>query len=747
MAPPPDDAPAPSSPSPYAAQHRGDAAAYAAYFAGMDASMQQKVAYTTAHFPTRGVVADMGSGSGLGTYQLARLHPHLELVGVDINPVSVARSREAHRLPNLRFLEGDVGAPIFPPGSLDGILDSSVFHHLTSFNGFDAGRVRAALAAQVEQLKVGGVVVVRDFVVGRGPPVVLLDLPEGDGAEEGPVPALSTAALFLRFAAGFRSSVNPDWPVPHARVPGAPPGFRRFKLARRLAAEFLLRKDYREDWDAELLEEYTYFTQGEFEEAFRRLGLRILVSQEVHNPWIVAHRFEGRVAWSDPSGARLPFPPTNFVIVGEKVGRRGGVHLREAAQWRAQAPRFLALATFEHAASGARMELVRRPHETVDLLPWLEREGRLTVVARQAFPRPVVNARTGSVGPHAVSVSGHIAEPVTAVASRGASEAEVLALLRERVGAEGPVELGPELRFFPSPGGVSERVRARLVRLTDFTARPTPNTTPFASAGTLREVEPHQVLRAGQVGGLFDARLELLVYRLLLARGERLQPWIGAEARLETADGAAPPADAVGPALRPGATGAGWRRVEAPPAFLEVRAGEFVEESAEGEALGVARLEYVVPRTRSVHTASVLPAYRAAGGEVVVGLEHRDLPAVGEHGPCSLLAACPAWRLPAGVEEDAGRVEAWLRERLAEDFGVEARGLWPLGGRYFPTAGVTPEVVYPHLCAVRPGARGGRDLTWVPLAALLAEADAVQDGHLLVALFRAAHALGVWPVR
>jgi tRNA G46 methylase TrmB len=76
----------------YEKQHRGTQAAYEAYFKGMDASMQQKVALTTAHFPVRGRIADMGSGSGRGTYDLARLYGGLELVGVDINPVSVERA-------------------------------------------------------------------------------------------------------------------------------------------------------------------------------------------------------------------------------------------------------------------------------------------------------------------------------------------------------------------------------------------------------------------------------------------------------------------------------------------------------------------------------------------------------------------------------------------------------------------------------------------------------------------------------
>src|SRR5688572_31665356 len=94
-------------PGRYDRQHRGAEAAYEAYFAGMDASMRQKVALTTAHFPARGRIADMGAGSGRGAYDLASLYPRLELVGVDINPLSVERAAREYRRPNLSYVVGD----------------------------------------------------------------------------------------------------------------------------------------------------------------------------------------------------------------------------------------------------------------------------------------------------------------------------------------------------------------------------------------------------------------------------------------------------------------------------------------------------------------------------------------------------------------------------------------------------------------------------------------------------------------
>lgn len=723
----------------YSGQHRGDASAYASYFAGMDASMQQKVAYTTAHFPTRGRIADMGSGSGLGTYQLAQLHPNLELIGVDINPVSVKLAKETYRLPNLEYREGDIGQALFEEGSLDGILDSSVLHHVTSFNGFDVERIRSALGAQAEQLRDGGVIVIRDFVVGRGPPMVLLELPTTDGEDDGEPPALSTAALFRRFADGFRSSVNPDWPVPYAQVASERPGFDRFKVARRAAAEFLLRKDYRKDWAAELLEEYTYFTQAEFEASFRALGLRILVSQEVHNPWIIAHRLAGKVAWYGLDGAELPFPPTNYVIVGERVGRKRGVLLREAIRRRDGPPKFLSLDRFRHRETGQQLELARRPQPTVDLVPYFERAGRLLVVARQAFPRPILNARREGEELSRINVSGYITEPITAVAQARGSEDAVRELLARDagLGADRIGKVSKELLFFPSPGGVNELVCARAVQLLgELETRQTPNATPFLSAGWLRELDAQQLLRASQVGGLFDARLELGVYDLLRELGIPLEPWIGASVELEVRSAGPTPASPDG--LFSAAAVQSWDRLGSTQAhFLEIRESDFSEEDAQEESVRVGRFEYVVPRELSANTLVILPVMRTAEG-LWAGIEERDLPAVGEHFQTSRLLCAPAWRLPRDVRS-LSAARPWLHQRCQRDFGAKIRRTWPLGGRYFPSAGLSPEVVYPLLAELEtPGT-----LRWIRLEALLERRARLHDGHLLTALHRAAHALGL----
>ncbi len=90
----------------------------------------------------------------------------------------------------------------------------------------------------------------------------------------------------------------------------------------------------------------------------------------------------------------------------------------------------------------------------------------------------------------------------------------------------------------------------------------------------------------------------------------------------------------------------------------------------------------------------------------------------------------------------------WIRARLAETHGVACGEMWELGGRYHPSPGVTPEVVYPFAIHVTRTCREGgesvpRPLTWVLLRDALGRLEDLADGHLRLVALRAAHALGL----
>ena len=160
-------------------KNRDSEAAYARYLAGMDASMRQKVALTAAHLLADGRVADMGTGSGEGANALAQLYPSLEVIGVDIDPAMVLRASSKFDANNLSFVIGDIAQPVFAEASLDGIFDSSVLHHVTTFSGYDHEAAARCLAVQTRALKEGGIIVVRDFLLPeRADDEVFLDIPE-----------------------------------------------------------------------------------------------------------------------------------------------------------------------------------------------------------------------------------------------------------------------------------------------------------------------------------------------------------------------------------------------------------------------------------------------------------------------------------------------------------------------------------------------------------------------------------------
>ena len=201
---------------------------------------------------SQGRVADMGMGSGSGSQTLAALYPGLEVVGVDVDPNMVELARHRHQLPNLRFIQGDIAEQVFAPKSIDSIFDSSVLHHVTSFGGYRHENAARALEVQVGQLRPGGVLIVRDFV-DPGEGTVLLDLPAEDGDDSDDPRRCSTAHLLERFAREFRALHDaPGFACERVEADDLASAWRRYRLSLKHAAEFVLRKDYRADWEAEV---------------------------------------------------------------------------------------------------------------------------------------------------------------------------------------------------------------------------------------------------------------------------------------------------------------------------------------------------------------------------------------------------------------------------------------------------------------------------------------------------------------
>lgn len=736
----------------YSKQDRGNLSAYESYFAGMDASMQQKIALTTAHFPPHGKIADMGSGSGSGTFDLARLYENLEVVGIDINPVTVDYSNSKYIAENLRFIVGDIADKVLENDSLEGILNSSVLHHVTSFNEFEIKQIFRTLENQVAQLKQGGVLIIRDFVIpDEAEKLVYLDLPTNDGNEFGDIPELSTAALFEVFAKDFRSSLNMSEGILYKKLESPRADCLRFETTLKSAAEFVLRKDYRKDWATELLEEYTYFSQAEFERSFREKRLRIVVSMPLWNPWIVSNRFVNKFYLEDLQGKSLTFPATNYLIVGEKVCKNDGVQLSEksatADDFSLNEFKFLKLKAYRHKETKQIFELAERPNSTIDLLPWFENEnGQIFVVAKKDFPRPIVNAQMQFQNLNRANYSGYLTEPISAIIQ--SSKFKIQNLIEEILATRGNLssdeilEISEPNFYFTSAGGIDERVESYLVKIKDWNKEPQEieNYTQFNSAGFVRELDALQVLRSCAVGGMFDARLEINIYRLLRKLKRSASSWIGAEIKPSIQSLPDGIVTANIKELNPEK-----REIFEPIEFennnfLKLKRSKFIEENSNNEQISNAEFEYVLPKHFSKNTVAAIPFIKTENN-VFIGIEFRDLPAPQRFNESSHLACVPAWRLPFSIEHKFD-IEPFLRERFPIDFRAETNKFWELGGSFFTSAGVTPEIVYPFAVELNAEKLTKADLHYFEIGELLEFSDKIDDAHLLILLNRLAHALG-----
>lgn len=726
-------------------QVRGDPSAYARYLQGMDASMRQKVALTAAHLLATGTIADMGMGSATGSEALAALYPQLEVIAIDLDETAVAMASRRYRRPNLHFVRADIATQVFADGSLDGIFDSSVLHHVTSYNGYDEKAAASALAAHARQLRPGGMLIVRDFVK-PGAGTVLLDLPDNDGTGQAEFQC-STARLFEHFSGCFRAlAARPGFAYERLAPPFTPPladGWQRFRTRRDLACEFVLRKDYRHDWLLEAKEEYGVFSQPDFERIFAELGLRRLASVPLRNPWIVRHRFTGHFVLRDAQGRELEDPATNYLIVGEKVATGAGVAIAETR--RLPPLGFLQLESVRDLRDGTLRDLVRRPNVTIDILPWFSLAGEHFVLARMSYPRPLLAVeREGDRPLDESTPPTYVSEPLSVIQTDkplGLTVEEAL-LARAGIVAGNVRGMLPGQHYYPSPGGILEEVQAVLVEIAPLLVNERiGNTSGFDSAGRIRAIELCQLLRAAQVGGLPDARLANNAYDLLARMKADPGPWIGDA--VDLADRPQPdPAMELDELLRRPPR----RRFQAAPAgaragFLDLVCAEFSETNAAGKEVAWRTLEYVLPHAFSRNSLSCA-LLRRSGGEVWLGVVDDDFPAAQCFNGNSRLLVAPAWRLPQDVR-GMRAAQAFLREHLRVELAVDCGQLWPLGGAYYPTPGLTPEVVFPFAVEVLDADPGPVPLCWCRLAEWVEKRATIRDGHLLTIVWRAAHALGL----
>lgn len=276
-----------------------------------------------------GRIIDEGCADGALLARIADDFPDSDLIGVDLSAEMLARAAERQRAGDFSgcfafFRQCNLMKPLPLRNPVDTTLCNSTLHEIWSFGEGEAS-VRKYLAMKRDQLRTGGRLVIRDVV---GPEERLRTVrlwcsdapgkPAPDaGSAQAELDRLSLRQRFQRFAADFLpKTAGRAFSWEEAATPRGP-GFR---LSLQSAMEFLMKMDYTDNWQSEMLEEFCFWSFTEWQQALEEAGFRVVEGSRAYvNDWRVRNSFEGHVALFDADGAPLPFPVTNMVLVGERL--------------------------------------------------------------------------------------------------------------------------------------------------------------------------------------------------------------------------------------------------------------------------------------------------------------------------------------------------------------------------------------------------------------------------------------------
>ena len=682
-------------------------------------------------------------------FDIARLYPANLVVAPEIG----AQGR-AERSPNLIRMSCDGACTTIPEGGLDASLVIGATPDIVG-RAADREAFGKFIRGQRQQLKDGGMLVLRDSVGPEDDFLVRLDLPleHRDALGVAPAEAFRTfvkARMQEHIPAKAWESIVP--------LRAENPACESVLVPRLMATEFLLTLPWYRDWDRELLRPYTALQASERAEALAREGFRILYDGPLSGTLLEEEMLKGIRMSRPEDGAALLLQPYQ-VTLAEKVEPGSGVQIVETSSRKIDAGTFLAIDTYEERdgngeVTGVR-ELVTRRHGeqevlTHDVVPYFfVDEKELHIVARTT-PRPLAAMADGGldrarVGAYHTEQLGAVV-PVALLGREEGCEASARHIARERGGIDDAVieELLPATRYFTRPDSVDEYVVSQAIRISGAAANQVIGNSVYGlrTLPRVRTVEAKQYLQGCQMGAFRDGRLERQVYAIAMRHEVPVGEWLGKVLQLEPQDTsvlqqisgaevAAPPQRAR---FHP-------RNLAVRPGVLQLKKSVFSEVDAQGQVVGTATLEHVSPAA-STHDSNeafaVLPLVCGEDGIIRAGVQLRDFPAAQMHTGTSALYTVPTARCPEG-KSDLREGQAWFKDEVERRTGLSIREILPLGGPFCTTPGNTRELMHPMCCSIEVAESPMNVLSWPRLDELLAHIDELGDGILRTLVLRAAH--------
>jgi hypothetical protein len=320
---------------------------YGSYVRQMDDNIDDKWR-DTCDYVHPGRIGDVGCAVGSWIHRAShdKRYANSDFYGIEVTRslydiCEQRRHNGEFGTPNVWFAQRNaVEGTVFKPGSMTTIHSSSLTHEIESYAGREA--LLSFIKNRFNELESHGVWINRDVIGPEdGGREVLLGLnrldgddPSGDELEEirasiehdrdglcSWLASLSTAARFRVFARDFRQAEG--YSLRFSAMSGLNSDdvsdFEYIALRFRDACEFMLTKDYCDNWQSEMHETFCHWAIGDWTRELSSVGFSISGSSKTWtNPWILENRWLGKVKLHETDGSSIPWPPTNALLIAER---------------------------------------------------------------------------------------------------------------------------------------------------------------------------------------------------------------------------------------------------------------------------------------------------------------------------------------------------------------------------------------------------------------------------------------------
>lgn len=693
-------------------------------------------------------VVDMGCEDGQMAFAMAALRPGLKFTAVDKSKRLISKAKETYKRHNLEYVSGDVSSEMFEAGSVDAIINSFILHQVYSGSRYNERIVSDTLRRQFRMLKVGGTMMIRDFV--RPPPeeFVVMEMP--DKQSSGPdLKSLSEADLLVWYSEHARPKQDPGCGGFFLEeLPARFPRTRLFRLPYKWAYEFIMRKDDRSAWETELPQEYTFFTEREFRKELRGLGARVAYSAPQWDEDYIERKFEGKFRLYDDKGTTLGHPPTSYIVIAQKMSERKSLHIEERRP-STTSERSLRVYAMRNERNGKLVDIATRGLEIAEILPYhVNEDGKIIVYLQDGVARGVANAvpRSG-INLDGKRWSGHMVEPISydmaAIREMGAFDVKKTVQFGRDYLAMKPRDnalLETGMNYYPAPDYIDERVHTYYLHVEQPTREILPKnfigySTRFQARGKMRALEAQHVLDAIAVGLLPNARLEMQILSLFQHVGKSSENWISKDLAVQ-AGHITERVNLKELLALLSKNDYCFRDVKGTKGDLRTVHSIFVEEGqSQGSTTGLSAqdIDFVITEGSTVNTAVVLPLSDNLKGEIHAGFLMEHLPVPQRYEGNGLSVSVPTYNIPPEVTN-----LKMAKKFIADKFGVPPEMVFRLGESYFSHIGMTPQRIYPFAVAAPPHQMKEMKTQFIPLYQFsLLWRSLSRQPHFMLAIARA----------